>query len=90
LNSRLPDPPISRQAVFRIALDVLISGLLGGFAAYSESHSRNAALITGVSVGLKALQSRIAPDLDTMNQQRQDTRRRAAQQAIPDPPTEQG
>lgn len=62
--------PISHQAVFRIALDVLVAGLLGGITTYAVTPNVQGATLAGIVTALKTLQSRMAPDLDTMNKQR--------------------
>lgn len=63
--------PLSRNAVFRIALDTLIKGLLAGTTAYSIAPAVKPAILAGIISALGALQSRLSPDLEKMNRQRQ-------------------
>jgi hypothetical protein len=71
VNPPITDPPMSRTVLFRVALDVLIGGLLGGITVYSTTNQVKPAIMAGCAVALKTLQSRMAPSPHEMNVQRQ-------------------
>jgi hypothetical protein len=71
LNEPTTEIPTSRMAVARIVLDVLLGGFTAALPIYMAGSSTKLAVLTGLLVAGKTLQSRMAPDLATMNRQRQ-------------------
>lgn len=66
-----PEVPMSRMAVLRILIDVLIGGFVTGLPVYMATGNIKTSVLTGLLAAGKTLQSRMAPDLATMNRQRQ-------------------
>lgn len=62
--------PTSLHAVIRIALDTILGGFVTGLPVYMATSSIKTATLTGLLAALKVLQSRLAPDLESMNRQR--------------------
>lgn len=62
--------PTSAHAIIRIALDTILGGFVTGLPVYMATSNLKTATLTGLLAALKVLQSRLAPDLESMNRQR--------------------
>jgi hypothetical protein len=66
-----PKTPMSHTVLLRVALDVLIGGLLAGMTIYSATNQLKTAVLGGLAIGLKTLQSAMSPNPEEMTRQRQ-------------------
>ncbi len=81
MGSQVPD---SLHAIVRIVLDTIIGGFVTGLPVYIATNNLKTSTLTGILAAAKVLQSRLAPDLESMN------RARAVEKATPVVVTEEG